>query len=695
MHIKKLLQEDDKKMKTMYSGYDPLSGEGAVLKRKKVVISDFGALSVQYLPIGMFKNKFISKLIKAKSIKDFIVKSKLEYNDETKEQIYKEFIRIRSHYDFCFWAYMYVRIKPKSGGDMIPFRLRHEQRKLLFELEEMRLSNKPIRIMLLKARQWGGSTLVQVYMAWIQLLHKSGWYSTIVAQTKDVSRKIKAMYSKLLESYPSWLLDIDNQQLEFSPYEGSASDFIITYGNGTNKSIARDTVVTIGTYENPDGTRGGDTALIHYSEVAMWNSTKGKKPEDLIRSISGGLLEVPLTVEVLESTANGTGNFFHKEWIRAKSKESNRKAVFIAWYDIEHDSIAFENKQGREEFAQWLFDNKDNTAPPIGYSDSGIYYWYLWQQGATLSGINWYRQKRKSFEDHGDMASEAPSNDIEAFKHSGRKVFSVYAIERLREKNIQPIKLCEIYSSNGNTNKQSLKNLKLTKDNKGLFKIWKDVDMSSISNRYVVVVDIGGRSDKADYSVICVLDRLPLMYGGKPEIVAQWKGHLDHDLLAYKSAQIACYYNNALLVIESNTLETKERDRDTEGDHSTTLFDAIAEIYDNLYARENSAEDIIAGKPKKWGFHTNVRTKPLVIDNLITNVRDDGWVERDSDACDELSYYERKENGSYGAISGHHDDILMTRAIGLLISKNLPIPKYIESRSYSKGGSNASGMAHI
>ena len=46
-------------------------------------------------------------------------------------------------------------------------------------------------------------------------------------------------------------------------------------------------------------------------------------------------------------------------------------------------------------------------------------------------------------------------------------------------------------------------------------------------------------------------------------------------------------------------------------------------------------------------------------------VRDGTYVERDIMAADELAVYEQLPNGSYGARSGCHDDILMTRAIGL------------------------------
>jgi len=42
-------------------------------------------------------------------------------------------------------------------------------------------------------------------------------------------------------------------------------------------------------------------------------------------------------------------------------------------------------------------------------------------------------------------------------------------------------------------------------------------------------------------------------------------------------------------------------------------------------------------------------------------------VERNLEALDEFATYEKKQNGSYGATDGHHDDYVMARAIALFI----------------------------
>lgn len=662
MTIEQLVEEDKQRNNTIHAHFDPITGEGSVGKRKKIHIPDMYPYNIQ-LPLSMLSNPFIKKLIQAKTIHNFCVKTFGRTDDELREKVVRQFIIIRSRHDFPFLAYAFNQIKNKEGGKNIHFRLTYPQRYLLGILEEMRLSGVPIRVILLKARQWGGSTLVQLYIAWIQLFHKEGWYSVIVAQDSSTSRKIKAMYSKMLEKLPPWLLGLPaGVQLAFTPYEGSQLDSIITYGKGTNITTARDTVITVGTYNNPTSGRGGDMSCVHYSEVGLWEDTDGKSPEDIIRSISSSLLLAPLTVEVIESTANGMGNFYYRSYIAAKKGESNRRAVFVPWFLIERYEIPVPDKAN---FATWLLTNKDNDNPPKDCLDPGKYYWHLWELGASFDAINWYIHKRKDYMDHSDMAAEFPSDDIEAFKNSGKNVFNIYQIDRFKEKCKAPLYIGEVQ---GRTPQglQALSNLHFSPDHSGQLHIWAlPVLKKKIANRYLTIVDIGGRSKGADYSDILVLDRYWMMYSGKPEVVAEWHGHIDHDLLAWKSAQIAKFYGNALLVIESNTIETK--DNDTDGDQSELIFNKLADLYDNLYLRKASQAKIKEGRLTEYGFHTNRKTKPVIISNMVACFRDQSYIERCLDALDECATYEKKPGGSYGAVQGRHDDRVMTRAIGLYI----------------------------
>lgn len=662
MNTEELVKEDRLRHATIHAPFDPITGEGSIGERKRVHISDMYPYDMS-LPKPMLSNPFVKKVIQAKSIHRFCISTFKEYNEELHEKVVRHFMSVRSVHDFPFHAYAFNEIKNKEGGKNIHFKLTYPQRYLLTILEEMRLAGAPIRIILLKARQWGGSTLVQLYIAWVQLLHKEGWYSVIVAQDSSTSRKIKAMYSKMLEKLPSWLIGLPaGVQLAFTPYEGSQLDSIITYGKGSNISTARDTVITVGTYNNPTSGRGGDMSCVHYSEVGLWEDTDGKSPEDIIRSISSSLLLAPLTIEVIESTANGMGNFYYRAYTAAKKGESNRRAVFVPWFFIERYEKPVTDKK---EFAAWLLQNRDNDNPPAGCLDPGKYYWHLWELGASFDAINWYIKKRKDYMDHSDMAAEFPSDDVEAFKNSGKNVFNIYQIDKFKNKCKNPLYIGEV-QGDAIQGKKSLNHLHFIEDHSGQLHVWALPALKKkIANRYITIVDIGGRSKGSDYSDILVIDRYWMMYGGKPEVVAEWHGHIDHDLLAWKAAQIAKFYDNALLVIESNTIETK--DNDTDGDQSELIFNKIADCYDNLYMRKASESKIKEGRTKEYGFHTNRKTKPVIISNMVACYRDESYIERCLQALDECATYEKKPNGSFGATLGHHDDRVMTRAIGLYI----------------------------
>lgn len=682
MTIEGLVKENKIRYDKLLANYDPLTGEGAPLERKPLVIEDH-PLQTQFVPKEMFKNRLVGSLARVKSVERFITRDlRQNFSDEMMDRVVKDLAIVRNRYDFCYWSYTLVKIKPKLGGDIVPFKLNYPQLKMLAELEGMRLSGKPIRIILLKARQWGGSTLVQIYMAWIQICHKTAWYSTIIAQTKNTAARIMEMYSKLIANYPAWALDLeDDNELRLAQYGKAANDFIIKDKKGRT---VRDSVIQIGSVVEPDNIRGGDSAMAHYSEVGVWKDTPGRRPEDLIKSVSGGILNIPYTLEVMESTAKGTGNYFHREWSRAKEGMSDKTPVFIPWYNILNDTTPVKN---HEEFAKWLlYCKKIGENIPVGYLDSGRYYWWLWEQGATFEGINWYREKRKAYDNHADMASEAPSDDIEAFQHSGSLVFDPYDINELRKDCIDPAFVGDIYADVV-SGRDCLKNIRIKEDLAGgKLKIWsmpeKDLD---IARRYLVVVDIGGRRTKADYSVITVFDRFLMIMGGKPEVVAQWRGHIDHDLLAWKATQISAFYNNALLVIESNTLETKDQERDVDGDQSGYILDLIAEVYDNLYAREVTGDVINQPKVTKWGFHTNTATKPAIIGHMVSCVRDKSWVEREQEACNEMAFYEKNEKGVFAAIPGKKDDNVMTRAIGLWICfRVMEMPAYVTAGKYKR-----------
>ncbi len=661
-----ILKENEHRQAVIHAVFNPVTGQGSVGRRVRAVISDF-PIKEQWLPKDMMRVPLVRQIVKCGSIGTFLAEE-MNIDNPTEEDVHKvveQFVRIRCKHDFPFWAAMFVYIKNKGGGPDVLFRLTRPQRKLVEVLEGMRTHNMPIRLILLKARQWGGSTTIQLYMAWLQLVLRVGLNSLIIAHQGMGSDEIMDMFNRMMASYPVEMLHKLGEK-----YNDNEETFVGVGKSGAIKRVPqRNCKIKIGTAERPDSCRGGDYNLVHLSEVGLWKTTDGKKPEDIVRSACSGMVYRPYTMVVYESTANGTGNFFQREYDAAKAGRSMFKALFIAWYDIDIYTLPFASDDERADFAISLWENRNNHNVMSDREECGAYLWKLWTYGATLEAIHWYVVERSGKNSHSVMASEYPSDDIEAFVNSGSHVFDEALVDKLKAGCRPPKFIGDVYGDK-DEGPDALRHVRFSEDKQGLFWIWEKPDIDPeevIRHRYLVTVDIGGRSNKADWSVIVVFDRLYMMDGDKPVVVAQWYGHIDIDLLAWKAAQIAAYYDNALLVIESNTLETHDKERIVDGDQSQFILNQIKDVYDNLYARKQSEEDIKEGAPRKYGFHTNVSTKPMIISTLVKVIRESLYVERDERCLDEYKTYERKQNGAFGAIEGKHDDLLMTRAIGLHI----------------------------
>ncbi len=532
--------------------------------------------------------------------------------------------RLRVRYDFEFWCARCVTIKDKLSSRNVRFVPNAPQRRLIAVMEGQRQAGQPVRIILLKARQWGGSTLVQIYLAWLQIVHHRQWNSLICGHLKNTARAIKRMYNLLLRHYPTEMLDRDVNgepiALRFRPFEGTRD---------VQEIASRECLVVMGSARSEDAVRGYDLAMAHLTEVAFWNDTAMHSPDDVIRSVAGTIAPTADTVVVYESTANGVGNFFHNEWMRAVQHESDKTAVFVPWSEIEIYRAPVDD-------AEALWRSLDD------------YEHALWKQGCTLEMIQWYHLKRKEYASHALMMAEFPSNDIEAFTATGWNVFSTEHLDALRAHCMAPVDTGDVEAPH-----KLSRQVRWVQATGGLMKVWRHPEADSRAADYMVTVDVGGRSDKADYSVIAVFD---LHHREQPpEVVAQWRGHIDHDLLAWKAVHIARYYRNARLVIESNTLETEQ----TGADAGEYILEEIGRNYKMLYFRQ----------PGKPGFQTNVKTKRRAIYELVKMVRLQGYVERDNDAVNEMATYEQAPNGKFAAMRGHHDDILMTRAIALYLLK--------------------------
>ncbi len=663
-----ILAENARRWEWLEAKYDPVTGEGCPGDRAWLEIPDF-AIPKQFVPKTMLKNEMVKKIVKCGTIASFI--EKYAKGSATPHDIELSLRRIRHRHDYLFWAYFCFPILYKTGGEG-RFILNRAQLELDEEVEKLRLARKPIDIILDKARQFGGSTYFVSKQTWILLKHDNYHSFVIAAHLQSSSENIQRMIRHAISKYPAWDLGLaEDESLSLLPDGKTGVAHAIKDSKG-NKVIQG--LIYIGTAQNPDSIRSSAVSGAHFSECAYFPNTEKIRPEELIASISGSILKRHLSMQVYESTAKTSDDFFHDMYISAKRGESSYKALFIPWYHIKHDTIPIDDHRA---FIDWLFAHKDDTKPTDQWKDPGSHYWMLWESGATLEGINWYRYKRRDFSTYAQMANEAPSNDVESFQSAGSHVFDIYQVEALRKYFRQPAE-CGHLVSNDRRDAGVLKGIRFVKSATGNLLIYERPDKSPVSNRYVVSVDIGGIGPNSDYHSVRVMDRLMMMpdYGGIPQVVAEMHYHCKRDDLVFDAVRLAKWYNDALLVIESNTLEMQQN---SEGDGSQYVLDKAAEIYGaHLYCRESPPEDITEGAPRKWGFHTNAKTKPLILDFAQWAISERAWDEPSEHCLDEFSMYVI-EAGKYTAPKGKHDDILMSTCILLWVCyHDMPLPRWID-----------------
>ncbi|MBQ5706078.1 MAG: hypothetical protein IIW35_00750 [Bacteroidaceae bacterium] len=670
--VKKIIDENNERLKRNSAVYNPVTGEGSTsLERRWVEIEGF-PLTRMNLPVEMLGDRLVEELSQKGAHRFLEARGNKIVSHRNIITLWLEFCRKRIKYDFEYWAKTMAVISDKGRGRDIPFTLNRPQRFYLSEMEKLRLSGRPIDIILCKARQWGGSTLTQLYMLWIQLVHKRNWNSVICGDVEKQSSIVAGIMAKVINNYPLWATG--GKKLTTTPYQGTQKTRTISWSNSR---------YSLGSSQKPDSLRSEDISMAHLTEVGLWKATAGRKPEDLVQSIFGSIAAGPYTVKVMESTAKGVGNFFHRTWMNATAGHNNFTPVFVPWY---------------------IIDLYSKQLPPADYpafiESMDEYEHQLFTLGATLEAIAWYRDKRREMPEEWRLFSEFPSTANEAFQSTGRRVFKISYVKNIRECCVPPAWIGDIVSyekydeaTRSNKSVTSFEPLQPGEpSNENVLKVWLMPDTElNCRDRYIVTVDVGGVSDKADYSCILVADRLPMLEGGVPEIAACWHGHIEHDKLAWKAVEIAKAYNNALLVIESNTLETEG----TEGDNFEYILNEIAGKYSNLYSR-TSSQEIRQGRPRRWGFHTNPSTKPMVINFLIKAIRDGLYVEHCIETTYELDLYELKENGKeMGAVEGNHDDRVMATAILVWICYNHPLPTIVATEKTVKNKTRIVSEASI
>lgn len=254
------------------------------------------------------------------------------------------------------------------------------------------------------------------------------------------------MYSDMLAMYPRHLwMGGEGSEPSFRGFERAINVREIN-GRGCR--------VTVGSSENHEAVRGADFAMAHLSEVAFWADTPQRTPRQLVRAVCGSVNIAPLTLIVMESTANGVGNYFHSEWLRACAGTSDKRPVFIPWYYISIYSTPVDDPEA-------LIGSLDDYEREL-----------MDRYGCSLEQVNWYHRRRREYPDHAMMQAEYPTDPVEAFTHSGYQVFAPEHIERLRSKCAEPVVRGDM-TGPVITGPRALHTLRFTPSAAGNLSVWK------------------------------------------------------------------------------------------------------------------------------------------------------------------------------------------------------------------------------
>lgn len=160
--VRSILEENARRNAENSRLFDPVSGEGSVGSR---FLFDVRGLSRSWLPDTMRGERMIGSLAASGDV-DLYLRKELGRTptQRDRERLASRLDRLRMLHDFPYWAATRAYIKDKRGGDDVLFRLNRPQRKFVERLERMRVEGRPIRLILLKARQWGGRTYHHLLM---------------------------------------------------------------------------------------------------------------------------------------------------------------------------------------------------------------------------------------------------------------------------------------------------------------------------------------------------------------------------------------------------------------------------------------------------------------------------------------------------------------------------------------------------
>lgn len=295
-----------------------------------------------------------------------------------------------------------------KNSDLRPLILNKPQLIIHDKLEQQRRDHGMVRAIILKGRKQGASTYIGGRFYHKTRLHKHR-NAKVMAHVQDSTNALFAMVKNFHDNDPIALRADTSNAKQFSFSNGSSYTVATAGGSG-------------------EAGRGDTPTLAHLSEVAFYKNAE--------KNFAGFANSVPMAHEtevVVESTANGIGNEFHRRWIQAEAgMESDSGSgmsyipIFIPWF------LSDEYRLPISDRFQLRTDPEGDGLP----SERDI----SEMHGLDFQQMAWRRfQLEESLGSIEQFMQEYPCTPSEAFQTPGLDLYikPIYVMRARRRKGIQ------------------------------------------------------------------------------------------------------------------------------------------------------------------------------------------------------------------------------------------------------------------
>ena len=247
----------------------------------------------------------------------------------------KEAVRCRN--DFVYAARNYFWITNKNLEDQL-LTLNEAQEIILHKLLEIKAKNKPQKLIIVKGRQLGCSTLIEALIAW-RTMFLANVHAIVVSYDRGhVADALFPIMTTILDKMPWWLKPMVasrrlDEGLHFhNPRHDQRDEFPGLDSRVLLKAANSTTAVGAGVR----------LSAAHISEFCLFEPSVAQKIID--QEMRHALIDDVNTFAILESTGRGANNYTHKLW-----KNCVARAERADWYPL---------------FLPAFFEKRRATTPP-------------------------------------------------------------------------------------------------------------------------------------------------------------------------------------------------------------------------------------------------------------------------------------------------------------------------------------------